>query len=342
MDTTTTIEKPVDKSVVIESSDGSAVYHDVAPKTGGSEHPAGGAEHPGDDDGTTAAAQEEAELAAAHDEEEREKIRARRREERRTKRDERRRREVDTRQQLAMRDRQIEELTNAVNVLQRRSVGTELAELDNEIQTADRAAIQLRNAIAEGTKSQNGELVAEATDRLMKVNQRASELNRIRSTFMDGQRRAAQPQPPAALPPDPMVVSLGQRWVANNSWYDSQARDIDSRIARELDNAVIAEGYDPKTTEYWDELSDRVAKYLPHRANAANNGGTSTRRPVGSPVAGSGRETSGAAGAGKSGYVLSAARVQALKDANIWDNPEKRADMIRRYQQADREEASRR
>ena len=52
-------------------------------------------------------------------------------------------------------------------------------------------------------------------------------------------------------------------------------------------------------------------------------------------VAGAGRE-SGGADSGKT-YRLSSDRVQALKDAGIWDDPKQRAEAIRRFREYDKQ-----
>ncbi len=45
----------------------------------------------------------------------------------------------------------------------------------------------------------------------------------------------------------------------------------------------------------------------------------------------SGREASAAYGGTNRTFTLSAEQVRAMKDAGMWDNPEKRAKMIKRY-----------
>jgi hypothetical protein len=53
-------------------------------------------------------------------------------------------------------------------------------------------------------------------------------------------------------------------------------------------------------------------------------------------VTGSGRETSPTAG-GRNTFTLSAEQVRAMKDAGFWDDPKKRASMIKRYAQEARQ-----
>jgi hypothetical protein len=140
---------------------------------------------------------------------------------------------------------------------------------------------------------------------------------------------------------DPEVVSHAQQWATKNRWYKPQGTDPDSRLMLSLDAQVHEDGFDPRTPEYWEELDERARKYLPHRYSRRANtvasrgekeyeGGTAG---AGSPVSGSDREVRGRTGSGS--YVLSRERVEALKESGMWDDPEKRAKMIKRYQEAD-------
>ena len=121
------------------------------------------------------------------------------------------------------------------------------------------------------------------------------------------------------------------QWLKKNSWYDPQARDTDSRIAKVIDQELAADGWDPSDSEYWEELDSRLSARLPHRYTA--KGGQQTRR--GGPTSSSrvANTTSSKPGT----ITLSRERVSAIKDAGAWDDVEKRNKMIRAYAQYDRE-----
>ena len=91
----------------------------------------------------------------------------------------------------------------------------------------------------------------------MAVFNRLDELTRVEKAF---QSRQAAPQPL-----DPRLVNHAQRWMERNKWYDPTAKDQDSRIAMTLDQQMANEGWDPTTQQYWEELDNRLQKYLPHR-----------------------------------------------------------------------------
>jgi hypothetical protein len=107
-------------------------------------------------------------------------------------------------------------------------------------------------------------------------------------------------------------------------------------VATKIDEKLMAEGWDPKTAEYWEELDNRLTKYLPHRYNSGNgetNSRSSERRPR-SVVTSSGREHTSSARPGE--FRLSPERVKAIKEAGRWDNLTERNKMIRKYAEYDR------
>ena len=133
--------------------------------------------------------------------------------------------------------------------------------------------------------------------------------------------------------PNPTTTEVQQnatKWLKKNSWFDPQARDTDSRIAKVIDQELAADGWDPSDSEYWEELDSRLSSRLPHRYTAK---GGSTRRA--NPTASSRVSNAGAAKPGT--ITLSRERVSAIKDAGAWDDVEKRNKMIRAYAQYDRE-----
>lgn len=272
-----------------------------------------------------AAGGEDAELNAADGEDEREAIRARRREERRHRKEAQREREDTLRRELAARDAVIDELRQKVNVIENRNVGSELAQIGNAKQQAGQAYAYFRDQIAIASEAGNHRAVAEATDKMLQAQRKFDELANVEKAY---KQRQAQPQPL-----DPRLANHAQQWMAANKWYDPMNQDTDSRIVSTLDSQLSAEGWDATTAEYWKELSSRVKKYLPHRAKAPKMS-TGTPRSV---VAGSGRENSTSAAA-KNGYKVSAERVQAMKDAGIWDDPKARAEAIKRYKEYDKQQ----
>jgi hypothetical protein len=141
-----------------------------------------------------------------------------------------------------------------------------------------------------------------------------------------------------AIAPDRNVQKMAAKWMESNDWYDPSGSDEDSEIALTIDKRMVKEGWNPADPDYWEELDARLQKRLPHRYNDDTSNDirneTVTRRPK-SVVTSSGRESVSSSG-GRTSFTLSSEQVKAMKDAGMWDDPEKRAKMVRRYAQEQR------
>jgi hypothetical protein len=128
------------------------------------------------------------------------------------------------------------------------------------------------------------------------------------------------------------VQRNAERWLKKNSWFDTQARDTDSRIAKVIDQELAADGWDPSDSEYWDELDNRLQSRLPHRYTA--RGTSNNKRSAAGPTASS--RVANSSNAKPNTITLSRERVNAIKDAGAWDDVAKRNKMIRAYADYDR------
>ena len=269
---------------------------------------------------------------------EREAIRERRRQERANKKVAARQREDGLKEALSQRDRVINEMRERLLQVEQRGVAADAAQIDVAINRAKNATSYFKGIIEEATNKKDGATVADATQRMVQAEREADRLTDVKKTFVNHAQTSNQP----AL--DASVKANAEDWVTNNSWYDPSGKDEDSAIVLTIDRRLAGEGYDPRQKSYWEELDKRVKKYLPQKAQESghNADNSSQERPARTPVAGSGRE--GGAGGSRQGgttYQLSAARVQALKDAGTWDDPKSRSDAIRRYRDYDRQHAAR-
>lgn len=276
--------------------------------------------------------------------------RIRRREERKAKRERVNQRFELLQSQILARDQIIDEMRQRLDASDRRSGAGDVARIDARLKQERDALTYLTSVIADGTKSQNGEAVAQATLALGQAQRNIEQLERIKQT---AERAAATPAAPQL---DPRMVVLAGAWMRENPWYNPRNPDADTRQVMVLDQRLAEEGFAPNTPAYWQELSRRVEHHLPHRrargaaptsaaaaddlsANSGYNAVASQIKPDSrSVVAGSGQDgLSAPTGRANSsaGYVLSPERVQALKDAGMWNDPEVRAKAIRRYREFD-------
>lgn len=327
---------------IIENADGTVVVREpgAAPADDLDEDdvaPVSGAGRESDDAPT-----EQEELAAAATDYDRERIRERRRKERKDRRAAQQERERSLKSQLDAARNESRQLAERLNVIERKTSGSELAQIDNAIAHADAAIENFKVVMGEAANRNDGAAQAEAMEKMIVAREQARDLRHVR------QRMANPVQRAPVL--DPQLVQHAQGWMSQNSWYNPKGADQDSRFVLAIDQTLAEEGYNPTTPAYWQELSTRVKRALPHRAGgpsaapAPGNGDilgadAPERRPGKSVVTGSGREAAGN-GSRSNDFVLSADRVQALKDAGYWNDPVKRNEMIKDFREYDRKAAT--
>ncbi len=264
----------------------------------------------------------DSELDEAETDEAREEIRARRRSERKSRGARNRERVEALERNLQAVIEQNRVLQQTVSGIQDVNAGSQLAQVDQAIQQANSAAEHFKSIIAEAATKQDGKTLAEATEYMIAARTRAQQL----TTFKDNATRAMnQPKPL-----DQRLVTRSQEFLGKNSWYGGPTSiDPDSKVLTALDNSLTAEGWDATTPEYWVELERRKEKYLPHRAQQRP---ARTDAKPRSPVAGGSTQSGG----GTASFTLSSDRVQAIKQAGMWEDPAARAKMIKNYRDYDK------
>ena len=231
--------------------------------------------------------------------------------------------EKDTK--LHLLERQNQELLERLSVVEKKTQGSEIARINKAIEDQEGRILYAKQKIKEATETGNGDLLTQALEMWYEAKKNFEALEGLKKQSVQ------QPQHQTIQAPDPMVARYAGDWMSENPWYDPNGRDPDSKIALTIDNAMAEEGWNPKTQEYWEELDNRLAKYLPHRyiSEVEKSVSPSTRRPR-NIVTSSGRESASSSG-GKNTFTLTPDQVRAMKDAGMWDDPDKRAKMIRRY-----------
>jgi hypothetical protein len=223
---------------------------------------------------------------------------------------------------LTLLERQNQQLLERLSVLERKSHGSDIARLDKAIEDQDNRILFAKQKISEAAQAGNGELMTSAQEMWFDARRQSEALENLK-------KRAVAPQNQRTIQaPDPQLQRHANKWMAENTWYDPNGKDPDSRRALNEDSILAEEGYDPKTAEYWEELDKRLQRVVPHRYTEDERD-----RPRSRPrnaVTSSGRESASNNGKGNT-FTLSPEQVRAMKDAAMWDDPEQRAKMIRRY-----------
>lgn len=262
--------------------------------------------------------------------EEREAIRERRRMERHNKKAAQRERASADKHLIANLKRQNEELAARVASVENSARGFQFAQVDKAIDDEKVRIQYAKMKIAEAVQSQDGDTLTNAQELMFEAKQKLLMLENAKKQAA----RNAQNQRHIARV-DPGVANHAQQWMTRNKWYDPSLKDLDSRLTRQIDEALAEEGFDPSLPDYWDELDSRLAKHLPHRF-----GKHVQKNPTrgGPPAGGSARSTESSGGT--QGFRLSPDRVAAIKAAGKWDNVAERNKMINKYVEYDKRQRS--
>ena len=253
-------------------------------------------------------------------------------ERRRAKKDLVRKTQAEKDERLALLQRQNQELMERLSVIEHRTHANDIAQIDKAMQDGELRVRYAKMKLAEAVQAQDGEAAAQADEMFLDERQKLESLKNFK-------QKAVQPQQKANIP-DAGTQRQIAAWMERNSWFDPERKDMDSKIAKQVDEQLHAEGWNPATSDYWDEMDNRLRRYLPHRYNDVHEESSSRRKPR-SPVTSSGRENASSAG-GRQSFELTTEQVRAMKDAGFWDDPKKRLSMIKRYaEQAAQQRTSR-
>ena len=309
-----TTENELDKIVVTEEADGSAVIDlpdsiESPDEQDDDRMAAGGSADQADDD---VIPEDETEYQRA------------RREKRRAKRDLAKKTGVEKDMKLQLLERKNQELMERLSVVERKTHSADLARIDKAIEDQELRLQYAKMKISEAASASDGHAMAEAQEMMYESRRQMEALTNFK-------KAAVEPRQSQGNVPDPRLQRLAANWMEKNDWYDPNARDTDSKIAKQIDETLVSEGWDPTSPDYWNELDNRLHKYLPHKYNDSTDVRSSTKRPR-SVVTSSGRESVNGS-TNRNTFVLKPEQVRAMKDAGFWDDPDKRSKMIKRYAQ---------
>ena len=264
----------------------------------------------------------------AESDEEREKIREARREERRLKKDLKRQRDLTSKNKITTLERRNEELARRLAAVESTAASYQFAQIDKQVEDeatrVEYAKMKMLQAAQNGDAAGQVEYLEQLTD----AKQRLQQVQYYKKQQLE-QAKTPKQNVPNEISTE--VQANATKWLKKNNWYDPQARDTDSRIAKVIDQELATDGWDPSDPEYWDELDSRLSARLPHRYTS--QGGKQAKRSAG-PTASSRVANESSVKPGT--ITLSRERVQAIKDAGSWDDVTKRNKMIRAYATYDR------
>lgn len=138
----------------------------------------------------------------------------------------------------------------------------------------------------------------------------------------------------APPPADSRVQSLGKQWMDANPWYDPKGSNEDSAITNAIDATLVREGFNPASTDYWQELTRRVSARLnPAQPRAREDRVTDPGKKRAPPIGASQEHVPTST---RREVYVTPERKQAMMDAGYWDDPVKRKQMLKTYAEYDR------
>jgi hypothetical protein len=260
-------------------------------------------------------------------EDDRERIREARREERKLKKELAKQREASAKHKISALEKRNEELARRLAAVENTAASYQFAQIDKAVEDESTRVEYAKMKMLQAAQSGDAAAQIDYLEQLTEAKQRLQQVQHYKKQQLE-QAKAPKQNVPNELAEE--VQQNATRWLRKNSWFDPQARDTDSKIAKVLDQELAADGWDPADPEYWEELDNRLSARLPHRYTSK---GGNTKRSAG-PTASS--RAANASSAKPGTITLSRERVNAIKDAGAWDDVEKRNKMIRAYASYDR------
>lgn len=328
MNTATEKDQDLEDLKITEAADGSVtvdVPAELAPEQEEDEEKAeGGRVDDSDDDSDD---------SPEHDGDD-ELVNARRRR-RRAKRELAKRAKEEKDQYLLSLQRQNQELMERLANVEKKQSSADIARMNKAIEDEQLRLEYARGKMQEATSNSDGETFAKAQELWYESRQKLEAMKNMAN-------KATKQIVKNETAVNPKLIQNARQWMSDNDWYNPDGTDIDSKITKVIDESLLAEGWDPASNDYWEELDRRLSKRLPHRYTddtfETNSQRSLKRRSV---VTGSGRENVPSSGAGRGSFVLDPEQVRAMKDAGMWDDPQKRNRMIKRYAEQARQQRNR-
>lgn len=160
--------------------------------------------------------------------------------------------------------------------------GRDKAELESTVERTSSAIhgleADLERAIEDGNTKDQVKFTSQLTD--LKAEKIQAELA-LKDLPSDVQ---LQPFDDKVSADDDTNQSLADKWMSDRAdWYGARGFERQTRLANRLDREVFADGYDPKSKEYFEELDRRIKEKEPNLFDDDDKGSRRQRRQ--SPVA---------------------------------------------------------
>lgn len=199
---------------------------------------------------------------------------------------------AQTRQQLEALQAQLGGIEPRLTELDQGRRADQLAGLDRQINEANARAALARNNLTEALTNNDPAAITAALDMRDESIRQAERLSgqkeRLTSaapiqTVDPNQFRQPQPQRQAPAPLPREAAMRATEFQNEHPWLAQNPGSREARLLLDIDNEVAAEGFDPRTPDYWDEVRDRAGAYMDLRTGRplgqANGNGQPRQQP---------------------------------------------------------------
>lgn len=217
------------------------------------------------------------------------------------------------------------ELMRRVSAIEGHTLQTNEQGLDSQLQRTMQEIRQAEQIMARATEAGNGDDVVSAMRIRDEAMSRAQQLQYNKQQVAQFREQASQPQA------DPRVVNYAQEWMQANTWYNPRGGDDDSAVVNAIDASMTAQGFDPTSRQYWEELTRRVAARVSDDDGGSAQAASPRRK---APPQGSTREY--APTSTRKEVYVTPERKAAMIEAGVWDDPAARTRMLKAYQAYDK------
>lgn len=262
-------------------------------------------------------------------------VRRRRREERKARREARRQRDDEKDEEIERLRKTVEEIQQGQRARETVDLKTAYSNVEREQASLARQYEEAKEMKAKAFEAQDAKGLVDADEIITQVRERYAELEGTKGAIVaQARRETAQPRV------SPQLKEHAQSFMREHKWYDPAGTDRDSAHVLKIDREMAAEGWDPNTKGYWEELRFRVEDELPHKFGGGERGSGRSDdgdEDRGRPQPRSRRQITGGGGgrlgggAGGEQVTIPAAYVANLKEAGMWDDVKVRNKMLRTY-----------
>lgn len=164
--------------------------------------------------------------------EDREKIREARREERKLKKELSKQREISAKHKISSLERRNEELARRLAAVESAAASFQFAQVDKAIEDEATRVEYAKMKLLQASQAGNAEEQVEYLEQLQEAKLRLGQMQAYKKQQVEQIRRPKQNVPNEV---SRAVQENAESWLSKNKWYDPQARDTDSRIAKVIE-----------------------------------------------------------------------------------------------------------